>query len=189
MTFSWTAWIPIPKWPKLWVDPCYDPFRIPAPNPTNATNRCRLKPLTPEMPEITLLLVCPQQRLALQVVWRSRPRFQLPNPSSQTRLPTQAPATLVTTPGQAKKIIHIHPPDSFTPAYLLGLIYGFYVVRGLWGDRLCGERHSCFSRLIVIEEEPCSRLSGSTRSIWGCEQREPVSQVCGPKLLCVVRSR
>jgi hypothetical protein len=24
MTFSWTAWIPIPKWPKLWADPCYE---------------------------------------------------------------------------------------------------------------------------------------------------------------------
>jgi hypothetical protein len=63
------------------------------PNPTNATNRCRLKPLKPETPEITLLLVCPQRRLALQAVCCSRPRFQLPNPSSQTRLPTQTQVT------------------------------------------------------------------------------------------------
>ncbi len=61
------------------------------------TNRCSLKPLTPETPEITLLLVCPPRRLALQVVCRRRPRFQLPNPSSEARLPTQAPATAART--------------------------------------------------------------------------------------------
>ncbi len=74
-----------------------DPFRIPAPNPTNVPNRCSLKPVTPETPETTLLLVCPQRRLTLQVVCRSRPRFQLPNPSSQTRLPIQTPATAART--------------------------------------------------------------------------------------------
>ena len=39
-------------------------------NPTNVPNRCSLKPLTPETPEETLLLVLPQRRLTLQVVWR-----------------------------------------------------------------------------------------------------------------------
>src|ERR1035438_10451706 len=73
------------------------PIRIPAPNPTDVPNRCSLKPLTPETPEITLLLVCPPRRSTPQVVCRSRPRFQLPNPSSQTRLPTQAPATAART--------------------------------------------------------------------------------------------
>ena len=67
------------------------PVRIPAPNPTNAPNRCSLKPLTPETPGKALLLVCPPRRLTLQVVYRSRPRFQLPNLSSHTRWPTQAP--------------------------------------------------------------------------------------------------
>src|ERR1035441_7759819 len=61
------------------------PLRIPAPNPTNAPNRCSLKPLTPETPEETLLLVLPQRRLALQVVCHSLPRFQLPKPSTWAR--------------------------------------------------------------------------------------------------------
>ena len=52
------------------------PFHIPAPEtPTNVPNRCSLKPLTPETPQITLLLVCPPRRLTPQVVCRSRPRF------------------------------------------------------------------------------------------------------------------
>ena len=66
-------------------------LRIPARNPTHVPNRCSLKPLTPETPEITLLLVCPQRRLTPQVVCRSLPRFQLLKPRPQTRLPTQAP--------------------------------------------------------------------------------------------------
>ena len=52
------------------------PLRIPAPNPTNVSNRCSLKPLTPETPEDALLLVLPQRRLTLQVVCRSLPRTQ-----------------------------------------------------------------------------------------------------------------
>jgi hypothetical protein len=60
------------------------PLRIPAPKPTHAPNGCSLKPLTPKTAEKALLLVCPPWRLTLQVVYRSRPRFQLPKPSSQT---------------------------------------------------------------------------------------------------------
>jgi hypothetical protein len=60
-------------------------FASVAPNPTNMPNRCSLKPLTPETPEETLLLVLPQQRLTLQVVCRSLSRFQLPKPSACAR--------------------------------------------------------------------------------------------------------
>jgi hypothetical protein len=101
----------------------------PCPKPTYVPNRCSLKPLAAETPEKALLLVCPPRCLTLQVVWRSRPRFQLPNPSSRTRWPAQAPRhrspdafgqcppgenccpgyrALVNTPGQAKKTIQIH---------------------------------------------------------------------------------
>jgi hypothetical protein len=65
----------------------------PCPEPMNVLNRCSLKPLTPETPEKALLLVCSPRRSTLQVVCRRRPRFQLPDPSSQTRWPTQALAT------------------------------------------------------------------------------------------------
>jgi hypothetical protein len=58
---------------------------FPARNPVNMPNRCGLKPLTPEMPEETLLLVLPQRRLTLQVVCPSLPRFQLPKPSACAR--------------------------------------------------------------------------------------------------------
>ena len=106
------------------------PLRIPAPNPRCVANRCCLKPLTPETPEKAQLLVGPPRSLTPQVVYRSRPRFQLPNSPSQTQWPTQTPATatrtrlgnappgrellpglsssLATTPGQAQKTIQIH---------------------------------------------------------------------------------
>ena len=118
------------------------PFRIPAPNPTNMPNRCSLKPLKPETPKNTLLLVLPLWRLTLQMVCHSRPRFRLPNPSSRIGWPTQAPVTASQMrldnapapellPGLSGSGNHPrsskenHPntsPDRRTAAYLLGLI-------------------------------------------------------------------
>src|ERR1035441_3343814 len=58
--------LPIHRLPRSPSHPCPR-------TPTNVPNRCSLKPLTPETTEETLLLVLPQRRLALQVVWRSLP--------------------------------------------------------------------------------------------------------------------
>ena len=69
--------LPIRRLPRSPSHPC--------PKPTNLPNHCSLKPLTPETPEEPLLLVLPQRRLTLQVVWRSLPRFQLPRPSTCAR--------------------------------------------------------------------------------------------------------
>jgi hypothetical protein len=122
------------------------PLSHPCPNPTNVPNRCSLKPLKPETPEKALLLVCPTRRLTPQVVCRIRPRFQLPNPSSQKpdcrpRHRPQQPGRVwaIPPPGTAllpgllgsgnhpRSSKANHPntsPDRLTAAYLLQPIYG-----------------------------------------------------------------
>ena len=81
------------------------PLSHPCPEPHERDQPLPFEALKARNAGKTLLVVCPQRRLTPQVVCRSRSRFQLPNPSSQTRLPTQAPATAAWTrwampPGQ-----------------------------------------------------------------------------------------